>query len=68
MAIEKLKEHKSPSIDQILAELIKVGGTKFALRSINLLILFEIKKNCLRNGKSRPLYPNSRRAIKQNIV
>jgi len=26
MAIEKLKSHKSPSIDQIPAELIKVGG------------------------------------------
>ena len=26
LAIEKLKRHKSPSIDQILAELIKAGG------------------------------------------
>ena len=26
MAIEKLKKHKSPGIDQILAELIKAGG------------------------------------------
>ena len=26
MAIEKLKRHKSPGIDQIPAELIKVGG------------------------------------------
>jgi hypothetical protein len=26
MAIEKLKSHKSPGIDQILAELIKAGG------------------------------------------
>ena len=28
MAIEKLKRHKSPGIIQILAELIKAGGTK----------------------------------------
>jgi hypothetical protein len=26
MAIEKIKRHKSPGIDQIPAELIKVGG------------------------------------------
>jgi hypothetical protein len=26
MAIEKLKRHKSPGIDQIQAELIKAGG------------------------------------------
>jgi hypothetical protein len=26
MAIEKLKRHKSPGIDQIPAELIKAGG------------------------------------------
>jgi hypothetical protein len=28
MAIEKLKSHKSPGIDQISAELIKAGGRK----------------------------------------
>ena len=33
--IEKLKGHKSPGIDHILAELIKVGVENFALRSIN---------------------------------
>jgi hypothetical protein len=37
VAIEKLKGHKSPSVDQILAELIKAGGRK--IRSeINKLI------------------------------
>jgi hypothetical protein len=28
MAIEKLKRHKSPSIDQITGEMIEAGGTK----------------------------------------
>jgi len=38
LAIEKLKSHKSPGIDQIPAELIKVGGR--ATRSeINKLII-----------------------------
>jgi hypothetical protein len=56
MAIEKLKRHKSPGIDQIPAELIKARGRTIYLRSINLLILFGIKRNCLSGGKSQSLY------------
>ena len=49
MAIEKPKNHKSPGIDQIPAELIKARGKRF----INLLFLFGIRRNCLRSGRSR---------------
>jgi hypothetical protein len=35
LAIEKLKSHKSPGIDQIPAELIKAGVGKFTVRFIN---------------------------------
>jgi len=49
LATEKPKSHKSPGIDQIPAELIKA---QFAMRSINLLFLFGIRRNCLRNGRS----------------
>jgi len=46
LAIEKLKRHKLPGIDQIQVEMIKAGGREqFTLRSINLLILFGIKRN-----------------------
>jgi hypothetical protein len=38
LAIEKLKRHKSPGIDQILAELFKVGGRKIR-PEINKLII-----------------------------
>jgi hypothetical protein len=38
MAIEKLKRHRSPGIDQIPAQLIKAGDSQFALRSMNLLV------------------------------
>jgi len=31
MAIDNLKSHKSPGIDQILAELIKAGGRTICL-------------------------------------
>ena len=41
--IEKLKSHKSPSIDQIPAEL-RQEVEQFAMRSINLLFLFAIRR------------------------
>jgi len=43
MAIEKVKSHKSPGIDQMPAELIKAGCRTIHLKSINLLFLFVIK-------------------------
>ena len=54
LAIEKLKSHKSPGIDQIPAEL-RQGVEQFTMRSINLL-LFGIRRNCLRSGRSLSLY------------
>jgi hypothetical protein len=47
---------KSPDINQILAELIKVGVEHFAVRSIKFFILFGIRMNCLRYGRSRSYY------------
>ena len=46
--IEKLKGDKSQSTDQIPAELLKQRVEKFALRSINVLILFgmELSEEC----------------------
>ena len=60
--IQNLKSHKLPGIDQIPAELVK------AVRFINLLFLFGIRRNCLRSGRSRSLYLSIRRAIKQIVV
>jgi hypothetical protein len=68
MATEKLKRHKSPSIDQIPAGLIKAGVGYFGLRSINVLVLFGKRRNCLRNGRSRSLCLFIRRVIKQIVV
>jgi len=65
LVIEKLKNHKSPGIYHIPAELIKAGGEQFAMRSIQLLFVFGIGRNCLRSGRSRSLYPPIRRAKKQ---
>ena len=53
LAIDKLKSHKSPGIDQIPAELIKAGGRTIYLGFINLLFLFGRRRNCLKSGRSR---------------
>jgi len=66
LVIEKLKNHKSPGIVQIPAELIKAGGK--TVRFINLLFLFGIRRNCLRSGRNRSQYLSIKRTIKQNVV
>jgi len=53
LAIDKLKSHKSPSIHQIPAELIKAGVEQFAWRFKNLLLLFGRRRNCLKSARSR---------------
>jgi hypothetical protein len=47
IAIAKLKRHKSPDSDEILAELIQGGGKHYVPRSINELLPFGMRKNCL---------------------
>jgi hypothetical protein len=55
LAIEKLKIHVSPGIDQISAEMIKSEGSTIRFRSINVLILFRIVRNYLSSGTSQSL-------------
>jgi hypothetical protein len=54
-------------IDQIRAELIQARDN-YVLRYINLLILFGIRKNCHRNGKTLLLYLFTKRVIKLSVV
>jgi len=68
MAIDKLKGHKSPGMDQIPAELIKAGGRTIRSEINNLLILFEIRSNCLRSGMSRSFYLFIRRVIEMVVI
>jgi len=63
----KLNSYKSPGIDKIPAELFKGGVEQFAVRSINLIFLFGIRKNCRRRGRSRSFYLFIRRVM-QRIV
>ena len=68
LAIEKIKSHESPGIDQIPAELIKARGRTIRSDIHYLLILFGIRRNCMRDGRSRSLYLSTRRAIKQIVI
>ena len=61
MAIEKLKRHKSPGIDQIPAVLVKAGG-----RTIRSGIYKFI--HSVGNKEELPLYLSIRRGIKQIVV
>ena len=67
VAIEKLKRHKSPGIDQIPAELIKAGGMKI-YSEINKLIISIWNKEELPEEWSQSLYIFIRRAIKQTVL
>jgi len=53
LAVEKLKSHKSPGIDQIPAELIKAGGKTIHSEIHKLIISIWNKEECLKNGRSR---------------
>ena len=56
MAIEKLKTHKSPGIEQIPVELIKARGRTICSKIHKLIILFGIRRICLRSERIPLLY------------
>jgi hypothetical protein len=68
MVIEKLKRHKLPGIGQIPAEPNKAGGGTIFSEIHRLLILFGIRKNRLRSGRSQSLYLSISRVIKRVVV
>jgi hypothetical protein len=61
-------KRKSPGSDQIPAELFQAGDERYGVRSVNSLILFEIRKNYLISGRSLLLYQFTRRMIKVTVV
>jgi hypothetical protein len=56
IATAKLKKYKSPSSDQIPAELIQTGGEMLVSRSTNSIILSGIRKNSLISGRCLLFY------------
>jgi hypothetical protein len=68
LAIEKLKSHKSPGIDHIPAELIKVGCRAIRYEIHKLKFSIWNKEKLPESGRSRSLYLCIRRAIKQIVA
>ena len=68
MAVEKSKDTSHQVLIKSQKNWLRKGVEQFALRSINLLLLFGTKRHCLRSGRSRSLFLSTRRAIKQTVV
>jgi hypothetical protein len=55
LAIQKLKSLTSTSIDQIPSEMVKARGKTIRPEIHKIIILFRIRRNCLRIGRRRSL-------------
>jgi hypothetical protein len=67
IAIGKLKSYKSPSTDQIPAELIKAGGETLC-SEIHRLVLYGIRRNCHSSGSNLLLYQFQKRVIRLIVI
>jgi len=65
--LKSFKKTHNYGINQIPAELIKAGVEQFALRPLNFLIIFRIRRNCVRIGRSRSLCLFLRREVTQIV-
>jgi hypothetical protein len=65
--IEKLKGTDHQEFIKSQQKLLNQVVEQFALRSINVLIIFRIRRNCLRNGRSRSLCLFIRRVTEQIV-
>jgi hypothetical protein len=64
IATAKLKNYKSPCSDKFRQNWFQQEVKHYGLRSINSLILYDVRKNCLISGRSTLLYQFTRKAIK----
>ena len=68
MAINKLKSHKSPGIDQIPAELIKAGGKTICLDIHKLIISIWKKEELPEEWKESILVSIHKKGIKEIVI
>ena len=68
LAIEKLKSHKAPGIDQIPAELIKSGGGTIRCAIYKLIIAIWNKEELPGDWKESIIVPIHKRGIKQIVI
>jgi len=68
LSIDKLKSHKSPGIERILAELIKVGGRTICLEIHKLSTSVWKKEKLPEEWKELIILPIHRKGIKQIVI
>jgi len=68
LATEELKVTNHQALIKSHQNWLRHGVEQFAIRSIILLFLFGIRRNCMRSGSSRSSYLSIGRAIKQIAV
>jgi hypothetical protein len=68
LAIEKLKSHKSPGIDQIPAELIKAGGRTIHCAIHKLIIAIWNKEEVPEEWKESIIVPMHKKGVKQIVI
>ena len=66
LAIDKLKSHKSPGIDQILAELIKAGSRTICLEIHKLITSIRKKEKPPEEWKKSIIIPNHKKRDKRD--
>jgi len=68
MALENLKRHKSPGIDQFPAEMIKAGGRTIRFEICKLIISIWNKEGLPEEWKESIIIPNSNKCDKTIII
>jgi hypothetical protein len=68
LAIDKLKSHKSPGIDEILAELFKAGGGTICLEIHKLITSIWKKEKLPEEWKESIIAPTRKKGIKQIVI
>ena len=68
LAIDKIKSHKSPGIDQIPAELIKAGSRTISLEIHKLITCMWKKEKLPEEWKESIILPIHKKGIKQIVI
>ena len=68
LAIDKLKDHKSPGIDEIPAELIKAGGGTICLEIYKLITSIWKNEKLPEGWKDSIIVPIHKKEIKQIVI
>ena len=68
LVTEKLKDKNQQVLIKFQQNWLKKEAGQFVLRPRNLNIVFGIRRNCPRSGRSQSMYLFTRRVIKQTLA